>query len=234
MNFTDRLFEGSKEIWMGYIEHPFIQGIIDGSLEKEKFERYLVQDYLYLKEYAKVFAMGVVKAETMEEMKFFYNSVKGTMEDENELHIRILKENGYKIEDVEKMKEYLDNTSYTSYMNAIASKDGIKEIAAAILPCTWSYNFIGKYIIENHSDKINGNPYKEWIELYGDAGFTEFTDKWIDYTNKLCNDISEEDKLNLINIFVNCSIYEMKFWDMAYGEVNKDELLRENEIISCN
>lgn len=234
MKFTDILFEEAKEIWNGYLKHPFVQGIINGTLEKEKFERYLVQDYLYLKEYARVFAMGVVKAQTMEEMKFFYSSVKGTMEDENELHIRMLKESGYKLDEVEKMEPHLDNTSYTSYMNAIASASGVKEIAAAILPCTWSYNFIGKYILENHSDEIEGNPYKEWIELYGDAGFNSFTDKWIDYTNHLCENVSEVEKQNLMKIFVKCSIYEMKFWDMAYKGEASDEKLRENEIISCN
>ncbi|MGL4762006.1 MAG: thiaminase II [Sarcina sp.] len=216
MKFADRLFEESKEIWLGYLEHPFIKEIIDGTLEQSKFEDYLVQDYLYLKEYAKVFAMGVVKAESMEEMKFFYKSVKGTMEDENELHIRYLKEYGYKIKEVEGMNIKLENSSYTSYMNSIASKYGVREIAVAILPCTWSYNFIGQNILGRFAEELEGNPYREWIEMYGDDGFSKFTEEWVDYTNKLCENISEQEQRKLINIFVNCSIYEMKFWDMAY------------------
>ena len=216
MKFADRLFEESKEIWLGYLEHPFIKEIIDGTLEQSKFEDYLVQDYLYLKEYAKVFAMGVVKAESMEEMKFFYKSVKGTMEDENELHIRYLKEYGYKIKEVEGMNIKLENSSYTSYMNSIASKYGVREIAVAILPCTWSYNFIGQNILSRFAEELEGNPYREWIEMYGDDGFSKFTEEWVDYTNKLCENISEQEQRKLINIFVNCSIYEMKFWDMAY------------------
>ena len=216
MRFTDKLFEEVKEVWAGYLEHPFIQGIINGTLEESKFEGYLIQDYLYLKEYAKVFGMGIVKAESIDEMKFFYKSVKGTMEDENELHIRYLKEYGYKIKEVEYMNTKLENSSYTSYMNSIASKYGVKEIAVAILPCTWSYNFIGQNIIGRYSEELQGNPYKEWVEMYGDAEFSSFTDEWIDYTNKLCANISEEEERKLIKIFVNCSIYEMKFWDMAY------------------
>lgn len=59
---TDKMLEATKELWKFYNEHPFVQGIQDGSLAKDKFKYYIMQDYLYLKEYAKVFAIGVAKA----------------------------------------------------------------------------------------------------------------------------------------------------------------------------
>lgn len=82
----------------------------------------------------------------MEEMKFFYNSTKGTMEDETAVHIEYLKEFGISELDAEK-REYKSTTiSYTSYMQAIALTGDLDEIAIATLPCTWSYSYIGKYI----------------------------------------------------------------------------------------
>ena len=65
MKFTDYLFEESKEIFDAYLEHPFLKELGEGTLDKNKFREYLIQDYLYLKDYAKVFCQGVIKSNSM-------------------------------------------------------------------------------------------------------------------------------------------------------------------------
>ena len=64
------MLEKVRDIWSGYLEHPFVRGIGDGSLDKEKFRFYLKQDYLYLIEYAKVFAVGIAKSNDAEIIRF--------------------------------------------------------------------------------------------------------------------------------------------------------------------
>ena len=59
MKFSEELFEEVKELWDRYLEHPFVKGIGEGTLDKEKFKKYLIQDYLYLKDYAKVFCSWI-------------------------------------------------------------------------------------------------------------------------------------------------------------------------------
>lgn len=49
MKTTDKMLEATKELWKSYNEHPFVKGIQDGSLAKDKFKYYIMQDYLYLK-----------------------------------------------------------------------------------------------------------------------------------------------------------------------------------------
>ena len=61
MTAAERLLDASKDIWAKYHEHPFVKGIADGSLDKEKFKYYMIQDYLYLIDYTKVFAVGAAK-----------------------------------------------------------------------------------------------------------------------------------------------------------------------------
>ncbi|MGL4740091.1 MAG: thiaminase II [Sarcina sp.] len=226
MKFTDELFKNVEGIWNDYLEHPFIKEIIDGTLDIDKFEEYLIQDYLYLKEYAKAFAIGVVKANTMEEMKFFYGAVKGTMEDENEYHTQFLIDKGYNLSEIE-LNRYPSraNSSYTSYMLSVALKGGTAKITAAILPCTWSYCYIGQHIISHYYSKIEGNPYRGWIELYGSKEYKEFTDEWITYINKLAEKLSEDEKVELIRIFVESSKYEMDFWNMSYDFKKADTLV---------
>ena len=60
MKFCDRLLETVQPVWEMSHNHPFVV-YGDGTLEKDKFQYYIIQDYLYLLDYAKLYAIGVVK-----------------------------------------------------------------------------------------------------------------------------------------------------------------------------
>ena len=218
MKFTDILFEDVRELWEKYLEHPFVKEIGEGTLEKEKFKNYLVQDYLYLKEYAKVFAMGLVKAESLSDMNLYYGSINGILEDETEVHTNYLKYFGIDQDKVFDNRKEMTTESYTSYMLGIGLKGDLKEIAMTILPCAWSYQFIGRSLYEKHKDTLDNNFYKPWIEEYSSVEFEEGSEVWKNHINDLCKDISEKEAENLRDIFMKSSLYEMDFWDMAYGE----------------
>ena len=66
MKTSERLLNASKTIWDAYNEHPFVLGIQNGTLERDKFRYYIMQDFLYLKDYAKTYAVGVAKAKSVE------------------------------------------------------------------------------------------------------------------------------------------------------------------------
>ncbi|WFD09589.1 thiaminase II [Tepidibacter hydrothermalis] len=220
MKISEYLLKEVAHIWDKYIDHPFVKQIGEGSLPKEKFEKYLIQDYLYLKEYSKVFCMGVIKAKTMDEMRFFYKSIKGTMEDETAVHIEYLKKFGIEEIEIESMDMNLVTTSYISYMQALALTGDLEDIVATTLPCTWSYNYIGKYLKDKYSDCLEGNYYKAWIDTYASDGYCQFTQAWIDYIDDLCADITDEKKENIKEIFIKSSLYELEFWNMAYTELD--------------
>ena len=191
MKFSEVLFSEVKEIWDEYLVHPFVKGIGEGTLDKEKFKNYLIQDYLYLKDYAKVFAKGLVKAGTMKEMKFYHESIKGVLDDETAVHVNYLKRFGLSTEEVEACKSELTTESYTNYMLGIALKGDSKDIAMTIMPCTWSYYYIGKYLYETYRENLKDNFYSPWIEEYSSDEYRECAQEWIDYIDDICEDISE-------------------------------------------
>ena len=51
--------------------HPFVQGIGTGSLGKEIYTYYLRQDYIYLIEFSRVFALASAKAKNLADMSSF-------------------------------------------------------------------------------------------------------------------------------------------------------------------
>ena len=212
---TATLHTAAKPVWEACLSHPFVKGIGDGSLDIEKFKYFMLQDYLYLFEYAKVFALGVVKAKDHELMKTFAANVDAILGGEMNIHRSYMKRLGISEEDVRAVKPALDNLSYTSYMLSVAEAGGPAEIVASILACSWSYAEIG-----NALSKIPGaagHPfYGEWIQGYSSAEYNATNDALIVLMNDLAADATDEELERLTGIFVNCSRYELGFWDMAW------------------
>lgn len=221
MLLTDYLFEEVKTIWDEYLNHPFITEMGEGTLDKEKFKKYLIQDFLYLKEYAKVYGMGLVKSETIEEMKFFKQSINGIMKDESATRITYLKNFGEKIEELEKYKISFENDNYTSFMKSVALTGDLLDLVIAVLPCAWSYYYIGKKMKETYGNSLEENFYGPWIESYSCKEYAKCAQKNIDFVNKNCGNLDQNKKEKLRDIFIKASVYEMKFWDMAYMGVKK-------------
>ena len=219
MLFTDYLFENVKYIWDDYLNHPFLKEMGQGTLDREKFKSYLIQDYLYLKEYAKVYSMALIKSESIKQMKFCQESINGILEDESANHIWYLKNFGENIEELEKYKIKEANENYTSYMKSISLSGNLKEIMVSALPCAWSYYYIGKKLKEIYKDNMEGNFFESWIECYSSEEYAFVANKNIDFVNELCKNIDEIEKEKLKEIFIKASIHEMRFWDMAYEEV---------------
>ena len=216
MTTTERLLNVSREIWEAYHEHPFVQGIADGSLDKEKFKYYMIQDYLYLIDYTKVFAIGAAKAKDLSAMKLFAGYTHAILDGEMDIHRAYMARLGITPEEAEHADVALDNLSYTSYMLRVAYEEGQAEVAAAILSCAVSYEVIARKIVEDHPEALNHPFYGEWVSGYAADAYHEENQVLIDLMNRLSEGYSEEQLKHLEEIFMACSRYEMAFWNMAW------------------
>ena len=110
-------------------------GIGDGSLDQEKFRYYMIQDYLYLIDYTRVFAVGVAKAKDLSVMKLFAASTHTILDGEMDIHRTYMKRLGISLDEAENTPVALDNRSYTSYMLRAAYEGGEAEVMAYSFLC---------------------------------------------------------------------------------------------------
>src|SRR6516165_11364144 len=69
MSFFERLKTAASAEWRAYTEHPFTNALADGSLAEAAFRHYLVQDYLFLIEFARAYALSVYKSPQLADMR---------------------------------------------------------------------------------------------------------------------------------------------------------------------
>ena len=215
LSVSARLRQAADPVWEQCLHHPFVTGIGDGTLDVEKFRHFMLQDYLYLFDYARVFALGVVKARDPELMRTFSKNVDAILNGEMNIHRAYMKRLGITEEQVFAVKPALDNLSYTNYMLSVAHTGGPMEIVASILACSWSYAEIGQALaaIPGAAD----HPfYGEWIQGYASEDYAATNQALIELMDELATGATEDQIAHLTDIFVNCSRYELGFWDMAW------------------
>lgn len=216
MNTVERLLTVAKPIWDRYNDHSFVKGIEDGTLDKDKFRYYILQDYLYLEEYAKVFAIGVAKATSLDTIRLFAGYINVLTDGEMDIHRGYMGTLGITEEELDQMMRSLDNLSYTSYMLRVAYEETEVEILAAILSCAYSYEVIAKRIVANNPGALDHPFYGDWVKGYASDEYAKENQTLMKHLNDLTANYTEKQLKHLEDIFVACSRYEEMFWEMSW------------------
>lgn len=219
MVLSERIFKEVEPIWRSYLDHPFVKGIGEGTVDQDKFIHYMKQDYIYLIEYSRVFAIGAAKAQDLKTMTLFADLLHGTMNFEMDLHREYAAKFGISSEDLEETKASATMTSYTHYMIAQAHQGGVENAVAAVLACAWSYNWIGKQLAK-WEGALDHPLYGNWVKMYSSEGFTQIAQNCIALIDDLAKGKSEAELQHLIEIVVKTSYFEYMFWDMAENKSN--------------
>lgn len=153
--------------WDAHTRHPFVEGLRDGSLPRTAFLHYLTQDYLYLVHFARAWALGITKAETMEEMRACVATVNVLLNDELQLHIGTCAAEGLSEADVLAAEEAPATIAYTRYMLDAGHSGDFLDLMAVLAPCVFGYGEIGLRLAqEGHAPA-----YADWIATYAGEGF---------------------------------------------------------------
>ena len=215
-NLVARLMDSVSDIWPEYNNHPFVKGMETGTLDPEKFRHYIIQDYLYLNEYTKVFALGVTKAKSLGTMRLCASIIEAIANVEMDIHRGYMGRLNVSQEEIDSTKRELENLSYTSYMLRVAYDEGEAEILAAILSCALSYEDIAKAIVRNNPDSVNHELYGNWIKCYSGEEYCSANRVMVSALEEAVKDYSDSQLEHIAEIFRECSLYEMGFWDMGW------------------
>jgi thiaminase/transcriptional activator TenA len=216
--FSDELLVAALPIWDAQLEHPFVRGIGDGSLDEGKFKNWVLQDYRYLKEFARLFAWAVAKADTLETMGWYASVLNLTLNTEMELHRQYAARFGLAPADLEAAPMWPTTRAYTDFLVRTAADGDMADLVAALLPCAWGYVYVA-------GELAKGKPpadqrYADWIAQYASAEFAAAADWLRAEMNRLAAGASAEKRARLKESFVLSSRYEWQFWEMCWrGEV---------------
>jgi thiaminase/transcriptional activator TenA len=168
-----RLRDACPQAWQGYTEHTFVDQIARGTLPEACFRHYLVQDYLFLKQYTRAYALAVYKSETLADMREAAGAVDALLNTEMKLHVDYCSQWGLSEEDMLATPEDPANLNYTRYVLDTGMAGDVLDLLVALAPCSCGYGEIGARLLADPHTVLEGNPYRDWIEMYGGEEFQE-------------------------------------------------------------
>jgi thiaminase/transcriptional activator TenA len=206
--------EAAEPIWSAQLEHPFVRGIARGSLDPVVFERWVRQDYLYLVEYARVFAWAAAKSDRLESMGWFARVLELTLNTEMALHREYAEKFGITEADLEAEEMWPTTRAYADFLVRTAADGDMADLLAALLPCAWGYAWLGARLAAHAGP--SDERYAEWIRLYGSDEFREAADWLRKELERVTVGAAEPKKERLIELFLLSCRYEDRFWEMCW------------------
>lgn len=214
MRFSSYLWQSIEGIMGKILAHPFLTGLTDGSLDEKAFRHYVVQDALYLKDYARGLALLAAKSPKDEWTTMFSEHAKIAIVVERALHESFFKDWDLSEEQVYAMTPAPFNLLYTSYLLRVAYDRPFHEGLAAFLPCYWIYWEVGKILEKNGSPK---EMYQRWIDTYSSEEFADVTRQVIGITDQVAEGLTEQQRESAATHFLMTSRFEYLFWEMGYS-----------------
>ena len=210
MCWSKQVWEKSSRIYEAITKHPFIRELADGSLDNQRFNRYLAQDEVYIGNYGRQMFQLADRMANAEEKAMFKAFAQSGLEGEKAMHELLISRFGTDTE----VKASVVTAAYNAHSQRAVDKAGVEEALASLLPCMWIYNEVGLYILS--IAEMEGNPYREWIEEYGNEEFTQGVNEVLALADRWAEKAGEKAVDGMSDAFLGAALYEYAFWDYGY------------------
>jgi thiaminase/transcriptional activator TenA len=212
-SFTDQAWQRTAPLRAAIDALPFNTELAAGTLSRERFQGYIIQDALYLDQYARTLAMAGARGPDGATLRTFAESAVEAVAVEQALHGEYLTQFGIDPATLASAEPSPDCLGYTSFLLAAAYHEPWEVLVAALLPCFWIYWDVGNTIARKASAD---NPYRAWIDTYSDEAFGAAVRAVIAATDRAADGTTTAIRDRMMTGFIRSTQYEWLFWDGAY------------------
>lgn len=211
------------EAWRAYTEHAFVQQLAAGALAEPGFRHYLVQDYLFLKQYTRAYALAVYKSDTLDDMRTAAGAVDALLNTEMGLHVQYCERWGLSEAQMLATAEDPANVNYTRYVLDTGMAGDLLDLLVALAPCSCGYGEIGARLLADRDTRLDGNPYRDWIEMYGGEEFQEVSRAAVRQIDSVAQRRMGADPTQSPRWSQLCEIFSMAVWlEVGFWQMGLD------------
>ena len=217
MSFFEQMKTAASAEWRAYTEHPFTAGLADGTLPEAAFRHYLVQDYLFLIEFARAYALAVYKAPQLDDMREAASGLSAILDVEMNLHVKVCAGWGLSPRDLEQAPPASETLAYTRYVLDAGMRGDLLTLRVALAPCVIGYAEIAAGLAARPGACAATNPYRVWIEEYAGAAYQEVAAGARRHLDRLASlYVTPAREAELVAIFRDATRLEADFWEMGW------------------
>ncbi len=214
---SDHLRRAADAIWSAQHAHPFVRGIGEGTLERERFEHWIRQDYRFLVEYCRLFAFAAARAPDLATLTKFAELLRATAVTGMSLHRQLAAGFGISETDLESEPMAPTTQGYTDFLVRTAAAGDFAELCAALLPCMWGFSEIGRELAKGA--RPADPALAAWIDSYADPDFAALAGWCRELVDGLARGAAGATLAAMEAAFLTSCRYELAFWQVAWARV---------------
>lgn len=215
MGTFDRLRAAAAVDWQSYVDHDFVRRMGAGTLPQAAFRAYLVQDYLFLIQFARAYALATYKSRALADIKVTQAGLSAIL-DEMDLHVRLCGRWGLSPDDIEAAPEHQATVAYTRFVLDCGAAGDLLDLHVALAPCVIGYAEIGRNLAPEGIDALGDHPYREWIAEYAGEAYQGVATAARRHLDDLAaRAMTERRFTDLAALFGKASRLEADFWQMG-------------------
>src|SRR5690606_33264781 len=215
MSFSQELWQRNLGLSQKTLSLPFTPQLAQGTLSREAFSYYVIQDAHYLLAYGRSLAVCAAKAFEADDVIQFADAARIAIVVERSLHDGFMQEFDITKKEFESTPLTLACHHYTSFLTATAWSESYPVLLAALLPCFWIYAEVGKDIVDN---SIPNNPYQAWVDTYSGEEFNQAVRNVIATVDKVAARCDADTLEKMHHAYTTAAKLEWLFWDSAYDQ----------------
>jgi thiaminase/transcriptional activator TenA len=213
VSFCREAWNRIAPLYGAILELPFNRELAAGTLSRERFTFYLLQDAHYLTYFGRALAVTAARAPDNDALIQFAGSAREAVVVERALHEGFFRQYGISAAEAAAREPSPTCAHYTHYLLAVAHNAPYEVAVAALLPCFWIYWEVGKHLLDAAAPD---NRYQAWIDTYADEAFAEGVRKVIAIADRIGEGASAAVREDMLRAFVRAARLEWMFWDSAY------------------
>jgi thiaminase/transcriptional activator TenA len=211
-----RLRDANGDVWRAYTRHAFLAALAAGDLPEAAFRHYLVQDYIFLRHFARAYGLAAYKSQSLAEIRAAAQGLLAIVDVEIGLHENYCAGWGIDQAALEAGCEDRATLAYTRYVLERGMAGDLLDLYVALAPCIVGYGEIGARLLADGATRLDGNPYRDWIEMYGGEAYqTVAADavRLLDQVGAARGAAARQ--AQLATVFGEATRLEAAFWDMG-------------------
>lgn len=216
MSFTQEIRQQAGGIFQAIFDHPFVKGIAEGKLAREQLIHYVKQDFEYLNAYMRIYGIAISKSTSREEIATFNEQISFILHSEVHPHQNFCAAAGVTYEELQGYPLAPSAHHYIRHMLTVAYEGSLGEIMAVLLPCPWTYQEIGRKLLDEVKPD-ESHPFYDWIYFYGNRG-EDATAKFCSRVDEWAERATAAERERMKEYFMLSCQLEYMFWDMAYKQ----------------
>ena len=216
--YVNHLITRNASVLAKIYTHSFNQELCAGTLRRDVFTSYLVQDALYLRDFSKALHVLANRFSDQPSKELFEHLSKEMIKAELKVHtnhLRRVERNTFFSSSPNILRPKTRVISdYTHHLLCSTNTAPLAEAVASCVPCFLVYKELG---VQMKDYCAPDNPYNDWIRSYRSPKFVAATYSILEKLNELASQTNCPTSLEKINAsFLSSLMYELHFFDTAH------------------